>query len=192
MSDHASDTRNQILDAAADLLQRLTYPAFSYSDISAEVGIRKASIHYHFPSKEDLGLALVRRYLEEFEAFAQDLSSRQLNPAEKLDSYLEYFTRYQDMKNKICPLGSLAATSEGLPEQLKFALRNMILAHRTWLRETIRQGQDQGLITRRASEIQLTAAIGAALLGGLQLARAMSSQETLPNLLAAIRQWLSP
>lgn len=185
--DQSNETRNQILDTAADLLQRLTYPAFSYNDISAEVGIRKASIHYYFPSKEDLGLALVQRYIEEFERFEKETNERKLNPSQKLDAYFEYFTEYQNHQNKICPLGSLAATSEGLPEQLKYALRNMILVHRTWLLSTVREGQAQGFFTQNLTETQITALVGSALLGGLQVARAMNSSETIPNLLAVIK-----
>jgi len=50
-----SDTAERILDIAQDLIQRRGFNAFSYHDIAAPMGIRKASIHYHFPSKADLG-----------------------------------------------------------------------------------------------------------------------------------------
>ncbi|WP_257998927.1 TetR/AcrR family transcriptional regulator [Fischerella thermalis] len=48
---NSTDTRTQILDTAQDLIQRVGVNAMSYQDISEAVGIRKASIHYHFPSK---------------------------------------------------------------------------------------------------------------------------------------------
>ena len=52
-------TREQLLAAAADLLQRVGYASFSFRDLADAVGIRAASVHYHFPTKADLGLALV-------------------------------------------------------------------------------------------------------------------------------------
>ena len=56
------DTDEQILNAAEDLLQRRGYNAFSYHHIAIQLGVRNAAIHYHFPSKEDLGVALVKRF----------------------------------------------------------------------------------------------------------------------------------
>jgi len=60
------DTAKQILDVAQEMVQTRGYNAFSYADISAQVGIRKASIHYHFPNKSDLGKEVVARYRERF------------------------------------------------------------------------------------------------------------------------------
>ncbi|MEO1520065.1 MAG: TetR/AcrR family transcriptional regulator [Cyanobacteria bacterium J06633_2] len=56
------NTAQKILDVAQDIVRRHGYSAFSYADISQQVGIRKASIHYHFPSKDELVKRLVMRY----------------------------------------------------------------------------------------------------------------------------------
>ena len=50
-------TYNQILELANKYIQKVGFNAFSYSDLANEIGIKKASIHYHFPSKTDLGIA---------------------------------------------------------------------------------------------------------------------------------------
>src|ERR1700752_4371873 len=63
------DTRQEILNAAEDLLQRRGYNAFSYHHIAVQLGVRNAAIHYHFPSKEDLGVALVQRSQQRFAAW---------------------------------------------------------------------------------------------------------------------------
>ena len=55
------DTRQRILDVAEQLLLERGYAGFSYQDIADAVGIRKASIHHHFPAKEDLGRAIIER-----------------------------------------------------------------------------------------------------------------------------------
>ena len=55
----AATTREQLLTVAADLLQRVGYASFSFRDLAEAVGIRAASVHYHFPTKADLGVALV-------------------------------------------------------------------------------------------------------------------------------------
>ena len=62
----ASDTRTEILDAAERLVQQRGFNAFSYADIARELGVTKASLHYHFAGKAELGRALIERYTERF------------------------------------------------------------------------------------------------------------------------------
>lgn len=57
--DHSA-TALEIIEAAQELAQTRGYNGFSYQDIAERVGIRTASIHYHFPSKGDLGKAALR------------------------------------------------------------------------------------------------------------------------------------
>src|SRR5437868_14763576 len=65
-------TAERILDIAQRLVQTRGFNNFSYADIAGELGITKASLHYHFPGKAELGHALVVRYGERFfEALAR-------------------------------------------------------------------------------------------------------------------------
>jgi len=57
-----TDTRTQILDIAEQLARQRGFSGFSYRDISQPLGIRNAAVHYHFPTKADLGIALLERY----------------------------------------------------------------------------------------------------------------------------------
>ena len=59
------DTREEIIDLAEDLIRQNGYNAFSYSDIAAMLEVRPAAIHYHFPSKSDLGVAVIERELRQ-------------------------------------------------------------------------------------------------------------------------------
>ena len=58
----ATDTAQAILDAGERLVQTLGYNGFSYADIAAELGVTKASLHYHYASKAELGRVLIERY----------------------------------------------------------------------------------------------------------------------------------
>jgi TetR/AcrR family transcriptional repressor of nem operon len=51
-----------ILDVAEQLAQTRGYNGFSYADVAAHLGVTKASLHYHFPPKAELGCALISRY----------------------------------------------------------------------------------------------------------------------------------
>src|SRR3546814_4811414 len=64
---------------------------FSYADISSVVGIRKASIHHHFPSKSDLVRTVVAQYREEAEAGIAELERNVPDPLEQLRAYIGYW-----------------------------------------------------------------------------------------------------
>ena len=56
------NTREQIMQRAEALLLQKGFNGFSYRDISAPMGVKNAAIHYHFPTKGDLGVALIEKY----------------------------------------------------------------------------------------------------------------------------------
>ena len=56
------------MEVATELVQTRGYSAFSYQDLSNRLGITKASIHHHFPSKAGLGLAVAEQYTADVKA----------------------------------------------------------------------------------------------------------------------------
>src|SRR5690606_25474982 len=88
---HNPDTRSALLSEAEALIRTRGYAAFSYADLSERVGIRKASIHHHFPTKEALGIAVIDTYLERFVAELDALASRSISAKRKLLAYGEFF-----------------------------------------------------------------------------------------------------
>ena len=123
MSDKVN-TLEQILDAASQLVQTRGYHAFSYADISEEVGIRKASIHYYFPSKSDLGKALVCRYRQNLNRQVENIARHTCGVDQQLQRYAQVF---RDIlrgagphdTGRICLCGVLAAEWQGLPKAVQ-------------------------------------------------------------------------
>lgn len=67
---------DRIMDHAQLLVQMVGYNGFSYADIAQKLGIRKATIHYYFPTKSGLCAGLLRRYRKRFrEKVAQGTDS---------------------------------------------------------------------------------------------------------------------
>ncbi|MCK5866711.1 MAG: TetR/AcrR family transcriptional regulator, partial [Marinobacter adhaerens] len=56
------DTRTALMDLAEHTVRSRGFDGFSYADLAEAIGIRKASIHYHFPTKAKLSEALIERY----------------------------------------------------------------------------------------------------------------------------------
>ena len=140
-----SDTREALLDHAQDLVQRLGANAMSYNDLSQAVGIRKASIHYHFPKKEDLLRALVQRcqcvYGEQYSAIVDSNKSCQ----EKLHMLASVFE--QGVRNdKLCLIGMLSTEYASLTESIQDALRSAVVATSKIFEKAFRQGIEEDVL----------------------------------------------
>jgi TetR/AcrR family transcriptional repressor of nem operon len=106
-----SVTRDSLLDAAQALVQRVGANAMSYQDLSEAVGIRKASIHYHFPTKSDLLVSLIARYADHFLGVLGEIRSSKATGSSKLARYCRLFeqTLRKSAGERACPCGMLGA-----------------------------------------------------------------------------------
>lgn len=170
------DTREEILNCAEELLQRRGYNAFSYQHIAVQLGIRNAAIHYHFPSKEDLGVALVQRYRQRFRDWSEQQAAQTPGAWERLRAYFQTYVDYVEAQCKVCPGGVLGAEFEAIPEQMQHEARLLMREIFEWLIETLELGRSQGSLHYPGETRHKAVEIGAALQGGLQIAR-MAGQE---------------
>lgn len=133
------DTRASLLSEAETLIRTVGYAAFSYADLSERVGIRKASIHHHFPTKELLGGAVIDTYLARFLSELDALSARSIGAKRKLLAYGDFFSAsLQDGRMPLC--GALAADEAYLPASMKQRVRKFFELHIAWLEKTISEG----------------------------------------------------
>src|SRR5262245_19633759 len=89
VSDERVETLTKILDAAEEMVQTRGYNAVSFRDLAAAVGIKSASIHYYFQNKGDLGVALVKRYVERFAEARQKIDARGGSAGDRLNRYVK-------------------------------------------------------------------------------------------------------
>ncbi|MBE3561165.1 MAG: TetR/AcrR family transcriptional regulator [Ktedonobacteraceae bacterium] len=87
-----------ILGAAEEVLLEKGYHETSMDEIAARVGVAKGTIYLHFPSKEDLVIAIFARDMERFSQAIEDAIRSQQTAREKLESlltfmYCGYFSR---------------------------------------------------------------------------------------------------
>lgn len=122
-------TKKQILDIAENLLRDRGYNGFSYKDISSSLGIRNASVHYHYPTKTDLGVAIIRRATHRFENWAQSLVSRDLGCSEKLEEFCLIFKKFVDRQQQICLGGHLKRISRQFRRRCRKKHANSFLSY---------------------------------------------------------------
>ena len=136
-------TRSDLLTSAEILLRTKGYAAFSYADLADEIGIKKASIHHHFPTKEGLAIAIVESYLFRFRKQLDAIDAAHAGVIDRLRDFALIFA--QSSKNRLLPLcGALAAELLALPESLKQMTREFFDIHLEWLHRNIQLGQVQG------------------------------------------------
>lgn len=135
--------KQEIIQVSLELLQTHGYENFSYQDISAALGITKASIHYHFPKKEDLGLSLCHAIKHWHEELYLSLDNSQHSALEKLHIFTQALLNYAKGKNKVCPLSSLQADVAKLPATLIPALQDLDLHELHFVSRILEEGRKQ-------------------------------------------------
>ena len=168
-------TKDQILHSAQALAQIRGFNAFSYADIADELGIRKASIHHHFPSKLDLEAELLTRYRSDFVKELGSIKSSVSDSTGQLQRYIElYFSTLKS--NRICLGGMMASDVGALPEELAPALKSFFAEQLEWLADVLRVGKKNGELNFSGSAESHANVLLAALQGGLLLANAMGDE----------------
>ncbi|GGN51968.1 AcrR family transcriptional regulator [Actinoplanes campanulatus] len=82
--------RDEILDAAAELFAERGYAATSTRMIAEMVGVRQASLYYHFKTKEQILAELLESTVRPSLEYAAELSGQGLGPAEALHALVVY------------------------------------------------------------------------------------------------------
>ncbi|KUM04085.1 TetR/AcrR family transcriptional regulator [Chromobacterium subtsugae] len=168
-SDSKNDTRKRILDLAEELLLTRGFNGFSYQHISSALGVRNAAIHYHFPKKSDLGVALIQRYRRRFLRFTEQQAD--WDAPRRLESYFGLSDQYYQQHKQICPSGILSTEFQTLPEDMQQEASAFIDEMRQWAVSIVRLGRDVGLMRYAGTPEAVGMMLFSALQGGLQLAR---------------------
>jgi TetR/AcrR family transcriptional repressor of nem operon len=160
---------------------------FSYADIAHELGVTKASLHYHFPGKAELGLALINRYGERFSAALAQIDDEQPNAAAKLEAYAALYADVLRGK-RMCMCGILAAEYPTLPKPMQAAVIRFFDENQRWLTDVLEQGQEEGSLTFTGSAADVAQGVLSTLEGAMLVARPYGD---LNRFQAAARQLLA-
>ncbi len=172
------ETAQQILDVAQDLVRCRGYSAFSYADISQQVGIRKASIHYHFPSKEALVKELVKRYHNTFQQKLKGIERSGSDPQKQLQMFVGLY-RNGLSDCQICLCGMLSAEIEVLSDAVQQEIRTFLSATHAWLEGVLATGKAVGCLQPRISPKTEASLLLATLQGAQLMARTAEDSEVM-------------
>lgn len=187
-----SATAEQILDLAETLIQTRSYSAFSYQDIADALGIRKASIHYHFASKAELGAAVIDRYADRFgTALAAMGADQSKSSMAMLDFYIEPYLRFAKTPDRVCLCGALAGEMPALPPEMRARVDRFFKAHHAWLAGILERGAARGEFDLSAPAAKTARLVFGALQGALLVKRTTGDPSQLLDVVTVLKSQLS-
>jgi TetR/AcrR family transcriptional repressor of nem operon len=167
----ADSTTGRILDVAERLVQTRGFNGFSYADIAAEVGITKASLHYHFATKAELGRTLIARYAEGFATALRAISAQRPRADAQLHAYVQLYAAVL-AEERMCLCGMVAAEYSTLPVPMQEAIRAFFELNESWLTGLLEQGRREGCLLLKVAPAEAARMLVGALEGEMLVARA--------------------
>jgi TetR/AcrR family transcriptional regulator, transcriptional repressor for nem operon len=146
MAAGGTDTATRILDSAERLVQSRGFNGFSYADVAAELGITKASLHYHFAGKAELGQALIERYCERFAHTLEQIDASGGPAAESLRAYAAIYTDVL-RHERLCLCGMLAADYTTLPAAMRRVVVRFFDENERWVAAVLDHGRADGTLS---------------------------------------------
>ncbi len=186
----AGDTRTRILDVAERLVQVRGFNGFSYADIAAELGITKASLHHHFPSKAGLGEALIARYAEHFARALAAIDASTADAPAKLEGYAGLYAGVL-REGRMCLCGMLAAEYETLPTPIRRAVVAFLDDNEAWLEQVLEQGRNDGSLRFNGAARETAKSILGGLEGTMLVARSRGDLESFQTAAALLLRGLA-
>ncbi len=160
-------TETSLLDAAEIAMRSRGYHGVSFRELADDVGIKSASVHYYFPQKADLAVALVNRYSDGFFAGLAGRVTPAFSAQQKLQAFCDSYRDALKRSDLICLCGMLGAESGGLPDPVAEAVAAFFEANVAWLGCAL-----PAALLPRARRVK-SAQILATLQGGMLIATAL-------------------
>ena len=169
-------TAARALDVAERLVQSRGFNGFSYADVAKELAITKASLHYHFPGKAELGEALIRRYTKHFMEALERIDVDCRDAGEKLARYAELYAGVLK-DQRMCLCGMLASDYSTLPPAMQAAVIGFFDQNQSWLEGVLEEGRRAGAVHYESSPADEAQLIIGALEGAMLVARPYGDPE---------------
>ena len=182
-----NDTREQIMDRAGQLLMSRGFNGFSYRDISSHLGVKNAAVHYHFPAKADLAMALVDEFRTMLRGRTGEFMAYGGSALVQLDGLFAFTAKQCHAGRCICPFGAFSIDYSDLPGDLREATQGFMDETIKWLTRVMEVGKREGEFTFTGDARAKALTILSSLQGARQMAR-IHGIDLLDDVVTQIRQ----
>jgi len=173
----------EILTTTQMLIQTRGYNGFSFRDIAEEVGVKSASIHYHFPTKVRLAVVATQIYRENFGEALTALEQESPDAIGRLRGYAGFFDKTLNENDRICLCAMLASDADALPDAVLEETRLFFDDQLAWIEDVLKQGVEKNEIQCALNPEKFAKVFLSALEGGMVVFRNMGKKHDL-NLVA--------
>lgn len=187
----STDTKTALLNSAERAARTRGFDGFSYADLAEDVGIRKASIHHHFPTKAALSVELMQRYYRDIKEVCADIDVTVATGGARLDALINRYRAALDGGKSLCLCVSFSTSRESLPPAVILEISRFRVMMIDWLKETFETGQTDGTIANVIDPAQEAAATLPLLEGAQLAARAEENPELFENALYLLARRLA-
>jgi TetR/AcrR family transcriptional repressor of nem operon len=178
----SANAREAILEAARLAAQSRGYAGLNFRELADSVGIKHASLYYHFATKADLGAAVARRYWEDTAAELDAMLAEAADPVRALRDYPNIFRKSLKNDNRLCLCSFMSAEYDGLPDAVKTEVQTFTDVNVAWLTKVLAATG----MTKKASA-QRAKAIYAAIAGAQLMARSRADISLFDGLVEGYR-----
>lgn len=187
----ATDTKTALLDSAEHAARTRGFDGFSYADLAQDVGIRKASIHHHFPTKATLSAAIMQRYTLSLEKACEEIDARHTTGAQRLSALVDTYHTALDGGHSLCLCVSFSISRESLPSEVINEIKRFRQMMLQWITTAYDLGNSDGSISMVRDPAQEAAATLPLLEGAQLAARAEENPVLFDNALTLLKSRLT-
>lgn len=182
------DTRTDILELAETLFHERGFNGFSYQDIADKLGVKSAAIHYHYPSKADLGVAIIQRMRDLIRRAHDNFETQGTDPRAGLEAYFAYYLQHLCHKcHSICTVGIMAAELNTVPDVMRSEAQGLVRDIHELLTHMLTLGRERGLLTFQGAPKDRAIAVVCTVGGATQFARIAERPDILETAIAQVR-----
>ncbi|KEJ89816.1 TetR family transcriptional regulator [Sulfitobacter donghicola DSW-25 = KCTC 12864 = JCM 14565] len=170
-----------MLESARVLMMERGFNGFSFRDIAENVGIKSASIHYHYATKADLAEATARAYRLSFNDSIEQIDAG--SAAEKLRAYGAMFVTTLREQEQVCLGGMLVADVASLPAQVRAEVARFFGDQNDWIERVVREGQAAGQFRADLDAAMFAKVFVSSLEGAMMVSRGLEQPQDLEDAL---------
>ncbi|MEP0640529.1 MAG: TetR/AcrR family transcriptional regulator [Roseobacter sp.] len=185
---HPTGKALDILESARMLMMERGFNGFSFRDVAESVGIRSASIHYHYATKADLAEATARAYRLSFKEIIEQIGAA--SSAEKLRAYGAMFVTTLREQEQMCLGGMLVADVASLPDQVRAEVAQFFTDQNDWVKGVVLEGQVAGQFRADLDAAAFAKMFVSSLEGAMMVSRGLKQPQDLEDALEMLVQLL--
>ncbi len=184
-------TRARVIETARWLVNKKGFSNTSINDIIQATGVKKGNLYFHFPSKEELGLAILEDAAAEFYEFLRQ-SLRGKWPLDRLASFFDAVLEKHRRTNFVggCIFGNTALEMSDSNPKFASIIKGVFRRWIDMIEEVLIEARQAGELPPEISPDLLAKHIVASIEGGIMMARLTKEEKDLRDCLDSLRHFL--